>query len=64
MSECVVSCHAVDPIQVLFFFTRVHARGMFRWFEVWGKPSTKNFETLSSRSETLQIPAHVAGKKR
>ena len=37
---------------------------MSEWFEVWGKPVTKDFETLSSRSETMQIPAQPAEKKR
>jgi hypothetical protein len=37
---------------------------MAEWFEVWGTPVTKNFETLSSRSETMQNPAmHVGTKK-
>lgn len=37
---------------------------MSEWFEVWGTPVTKNFETLSSRSETMQNPAIKVGTKR
>jgi hypothetical protein len=36
---------------------------MAEWFEVWGTPVTKNFETLSSRSETMQNPAMQETKK-